>query len=77
MKNEHKYMLEFFFSGITLHFKILIWLTIIILIHKYISHPSHEIAGDQRTQAVRYTILLCLQFVSTLFNSYQAYIESA
>jgi hypothetical protein len=40
-------MLEYLFSGITLHFKILIWLTIIILIHKYISHPSREIAGDR------------------------------
>ena len=28
---------------------------------------------DQRTQAVRYIILLCLQLVSTLFYSYQAY----
>jgi hypothetical protein len=92
MKNEHKYMLKYFFSGITLQVYNLVrqdnqlqficrpGMYPFALNIKYYTParvPSHEIAGDQRTQAVRYIILLCLQFVSTMFNSYQAYIKSA
>jgi hypothetical protein len=53
----------------------LIWMRKYQIPSVYVGNLSKH-TWDQRIQAVRHIVILCLQFVSTLFYSYHTYIRN-